>query len=98
MLILCSINVLLFNVFIVIGSSNPLKTVFPNKTCLPMISTTFGIVIFVSIGHPSKISFAIDEIQLGSVTLVSDVHAQKARQPISVTLFGITMFVSDGHL
>ena len=47
-LTLCSINILLFKVLIDSGSLIPFNIVSPNKTCLPIISTIFGIVIFVS--------------------------------------------------
>ena len=50
-LISCSINLLLFNILIDFGSLIPFNIVFPNKTYLPIISTTFGIVIFVSDKH-----------------------------------------------
>ena len=54
-LISCSINLLKFNILIDFGSSIPFNIVFPNKTCLPIISTIFGIVIFVSDEHSLKI-------------------------------------------
>ena len=50
----CSINVLLFNILIDLGSLIPFNIVSPNKTCLPIISTIFGIVIFVSDEHSEK--------------------------------------------
>ena len=53
-LISCSMNVLLFNTLIDFGSSIPFNIVSPNKTCLPIISKMFGIVIFVNDEHPEK--------------------------------------------
>ena len=68
-LISCSINVLLFNILIVSGSSIPFNTVFPNKTCLQIIYTIFEIVIFVSDEHLLKAYLQIAEKPNGIIDI-----------------------------
>ena len=96
-LIFCSINVLLFNILIDSGSLIPNKIFSPKKTCLPIISMTFGIVIFVSDEHSEKILFPSFSILFGIVIFVSDEHSEKALLPIFLTPLGIDIFVSAEH-
>ena len=58
----CSINVLLFNILIDSGSLIPFNIVSPNKIFLPIISTIFGIVKFVSDEHSEKAPSPIEVI------------------------------------
>ena len=74
-LISCLINnILLFNILIDPGSLTPFNIVLPNKTCHPIISTIFGIVILISDEHSEKAHLPIEVTLFGIVIFVSDEH------------------------
>lgn len=96
-LISCSIKELLFNVLIDSGSSIPFNIVSPNNTCLPMISTIFGIVICVRDKQSWNIEDLISLILWGIIKFDRDEHLEKTSCPNEITLSGMEICSSDEH-